>query len=142
MALRPLAGDVAEILMALGLIGTGFLAMPVLTTSAAYAVCESFGWESSLGAQPGAAKHFYIVICVSTAVGLLVNFVGINPVGALFWVSVINGFLSPPLLVVILLIANNRQIMGNRVNGVSLNVLGWMTAAGMFAALVGFIATL
>jgi NRAMP (natural resistance-associated macrophage protein)-like metal ion transporter len=140
-ALRPLAGDAASILMALGLIGTGFLAVPILTTSGAYAVCETFGWKSSLDAKLRGAKHFYVVIGASTIVALFLNFAGINPVDALFWVSVINGFLSPPLLVIVLLIANNRQVMGERVNGPGLNVLGWTTAALMFAAAAGLVAT-
>ncbi len=140
-ALRPLAGDAAGILMALGLIGTGFLAVPVLTTSAAYAVCETFGWGSSLDAKLNRAKQFYGVIVATTVVGLLLNFVGINPVAALFWVAVLNGFLSPPLLVLVLLAANNRQVLGGRVNGKGLNLLGWTTAAVMFAAAVGLVLT-
>jgi NRAMP (natural resistance-associated macrophage protein)-like metal ion transporter len=140
-ALRPLAGDGASILMALGLIGSGFLAVPILTTSGAYAVCETFGWRSSLDAKLSRAKRFYLVIGASTAVALVINFVGINPVDALFWVSVINGFLSPPLLVLVLHMANNRRVMGERVNGPGLNLLGWATTLLMFAAAVGLIAT-
>jgi Mn2+/Fe2+ NRAMP family transporter len=138
-ALRPLAGNAATVLMALGLIGTGFLAVPILTGSAAYAVCETVGWKCSLDAKPGQAKEFYIVLATSTVGGLLINFVGFKPMDALFWTAVINGFLAPPLLVVIMLIANNRAIMGNRVNGLGTNVLGWATAGLMCAAAVGLV---
>src|SRR5205085_9869678 len=98
-ALEPLAGKGAGILMALGLIGSGFLAVPILTTSGAYALCEALGWKSGLDARPGRAKRFYAIIVVSTLAGMLVNFVGVDPMRALFWVAVINGFLAPPLLV-------------------------------------------
>jgi NRAMP (natural resistance-associated macrophage protein)-like metal ion transporter len=140
-ALRPLAGDAATVLMALGLIGTGLLAVPILTGSAAYAVCETFGWKCSLGARPSRAKEFYLVLGISTLGGLLINFVGISPMDALFWTAVINGFLSPPLLVVILLVANNKRIMGKRANRWWENVLGWTTTALMFAAAVAFVLT-
>jgi Mn2+/Fe2+ NRAMP family transporter len=140
-ALRPLAGDAATVLMALGFIGTGLLAVPILTGSAAYAVCETFTWKSSLDAKPGKAKEFYAVIGVSTLGGLLVDFLGISPMDALFWTAVINGLLAPPLLVVIMLIANNKQIMGQRTNGGWENVLGWTTAVLMFAAAVALILT-
>lgn len=137
IALRPLAGNAAYILMALGLIGTGFLAVPILTTSGAYAVCETFGWRWGLDRKLRGARHFYFVIAASTIVALLINFIGINPIDALFWTAVINGFLAPPLLVVIMLIANNKKVMGDRVNGLGLNIAGWATATIMFAAAIG-----
>jgi len=133
-ALRPIAGDAASLLLALGLIGTGFLAVPVLTGSAAYGVSEAFGWKYGLDERPDHARQFYGVIAVATVVGMLINFLGINPIDALFWTAVINGFLAPPLLLLIMLIANNRAIMGERVNGVGLNILGWATTVAMFAA--------
>ena len=140
-ALRPLAGDGAYVLMALGLIGTGVLAVPILTGSGAYAVAEAFGWEYGLDKKPAQARRFYLVMGASTLVALAINFMGINPVKALFWTAVINGFLAPPLLVVIMLIANNKTVMGKRVNGPALNVLGWLTAALMFAAAVALVLT-
>jgi NRAMP (natural resistance-associated macrophage protein)-like metal ion transporter len=140
-ALRPLAGDAATVLMALGLIGTGILAVPILTGSAAYAVCETFGWKCSLDAKPGQAKEFYLVLGAATVGGLLINFIGVSPIDALFWTAVINGFFAPPLLLVIMLIANNKDVMGGRVNGLGMNVLGWITVAVMFAAAVGLILT-
>src|SRR5437879_6408885 len=107
-ALRPLAGDAATILLAVGLTGAGFLAVPVLTASAAYAISEAFGWRYGLDQPPHRAKQFYAIIAASTIIGIAINFVGINPIAALFWTAVINGFLAPPLLVLIMLIANNR----------------------------------
>jgi NRAMP (natural resistance-associated macrophage protein)-like metal ion transporter len=140
-ALRPLAGNAATILMALGLVGTGFLAVPILTGSAAYAICEAFGWKCTLGAKLHQAKEFYLVLGLSTLGGLLMNFIGISPMDALFWTAVLNGFLAPPLLVIIMLIANNKAVMGKRVNGRSMNILGWMTTVLMFAAAVGLVLT-
>ncbi|HEY8188023.1 MAG TPA: Nramp family divalent metal transporter, partial [Pyrinomonadaceae bacterium] len=90
-ALEPLAGSAAKFLFAVGLIGVGLLAVPVLTGSAAYAVAETFGWECRLDDKPREAKYFYSVIAVSTLVGMLINFAGINPISALFWTAVING---------------------------------------------------
>ena len=140
-ALRPLAGDAATILLALGLIGTGLLAVPILTGSAAYAVCETFGWKCSLDAKPGKAKEFYLVLTISTIGGLLIYFIGISPIAALFWTAVINGFLAPPLLAIIMLVANNKQVMGKRVNGWWENALGWTTTVVMFAAAVALVLT-
>lgn len=140
-ALRPLAGNWAVALMALGLIGTGCLAVPILTSSAAYAVSETFGWQHGLDRTLSRAGPFYAVMAGSTAVSLLLNFVNIDPVQALFWTAVINGFLSPPLLILVMLISNNRKIMGDRVNGSLLNILGWATTLLMFAAAIGLVLT-
>jgi len=123
-ALRPLAGDAAALLLAVGLIGSGFLAVPVLTASTAYAVAETFGWKEGLSRKARDARPFYAVIIGATAVGMLFNFLGINPINALFWTAVLNGFLAPPLLVLVKLVANNRGVMGSRTNGRWLNVLG------------------
>jgi NRAMP (natural resistance-associated macrophage protein)-like metal ion transporter len=140
-ALRPLAGNAATIFMALGLIGTGLLAVPILTGSAAYAVCEMAGWKCGLDRRPGKAKEFYLVLGMSTLGGLLIDLVGVSPINALLWTAIINGFLAPPLLVVIMLVANHEGIMGKRVNTRWANVLGWTTTAVMFAAALGFVAT-
>jgi NRAMP (natural resistance-associated macrophage protein)-like metal ion transporter len=140
-ALRPLAGNAASILMALGLIGTGILSVPILTAAGAYAVCEMFGWKCSLGAKLHRAKEFYLIIAASTAVGLLINFIGINPVTALFWTAVINGLLAPPLLLLIMLIANSRSVLGDRVNGRLINMLGWLTTGAMSIAAIALVLT-
>ena len=141
-ALRPLAGDVATWLMAIGLIGTGFLAVPILTGSAAYALCEIFGWPCSLNAAPRQAKEFYLVISACTLGALVIDFAGINPMDALVWTAVINGLLAPPLLVFIMLIVNNRAVMGEHAGGLMTNVFGWLTALLMTVAAVGLLTTL
>ena len=140
-ALRPLAGDGAYVLLALGLTGAGFLGVPVLTGSSAYAMAEALGWRYGLDEKPRRAKLFYGMIIVPTLIGMLINFIGINPIRALFWTAVINGFLAPPMLVVIMLIANNRTIMGERTNGLWANIVGWATTAVMWAAAIGLILT-
>lgn len=140
-ALEPLAGSAAKYLFAIGIIGAGFLAVPVLTGSAAYAVAETFGWECSLDDKPREATQFYAVIAASTLAGMLINYAGINPIKALFWTAVINGLVSPPLLVIIMLVSNNRRVMGNKANGPGTNVMGWAATAFMFAAAAGMLLT-
>src|SRR5229473_2810333 len=140
-ALKPFCGSGSSFLLALGLIGSGFLTVPILTGSSAYAVTEAFGGRHGFNQKPREAKLFYGVIVVSTLVGMLINFVGINPIRALFLTAVINGFLAPPLLVVIMLIANNRRVMGDRVNSRWANILGWATTVVMFAAAMGLVLT-
>ena len=140
-ALRPLAGDASTILFAIGLLGSGFLAVPVLTASSAYALSEAFGWRASIAEKPHRAAQFYMVIAVSTFVGILINFVGLNPIAALFWSAVVNGVLAPPLLVLIMLMSNDRRIVGRRRNGLWLNALGWITTAVMFAAVIALAMT-
>jgi Mn2+/Fe2+ NRAMP family transporter len=140
-ALRPVAGNAATLLFALGIIGSGFLAVPVLTSSSAYAVAETVGFKYGLNEKPRKAKRFYGVIALATLVGVLINFIGVNPIKALFWTAVINGVISPPLLLVIMLISNNKRVMGNRVNNRFTNVVGWTTTAILFLAAGGMIAT-
>lgn len=140
-ALQPLAGDAAGILLALGLIGTGLLAVPILTGSAAYAIAEAFGWRAGLNEKPRRARAFYGVIVASTLAGMLLDFLGVNPIHALVWTAIINGFLAPPLLVVILHVANNRKVLGDRINGPVLNLLGWFTTIVMFAAAIALVVT-
>jgi NRAMP (natural resistance-associated macrophage protein)-like metal ion transporter len=140
-ALRPLAGDGAALLLSIGLIGSGFLAVPILTGSSAYAVAEARGWNYGLGRKPHDARAFYGVIIAGTALGMVFNFLGINPLSALFWTAVLNGLLAPPLLVLVMLVANDRTVMGERTNGRWLNVLGWATVVVMFSAAVGLVVT-
>lgn len=140
-ALRPLAGNLATILFAVGLIGAGLLAVPVLTGSAAYAVAETFDWPAGLDEKPRHAKKFYAVIAVSTIVGVFIDFAGINPISALFWTAVINGVVAPPLLVLVMLVANNKKAMGDRTNSLFTNIVGWLAAAIMFAAAAGMLLT-
>ena len=140
-ALRPLAGNAASVLFAIGLAGSGLLAVPVLVGSSAYAVCESFGWQYGLDKKPRGAKHFYVMIVVSIAIGSALNYLGINPINALVWTAVINGLLAPPLLVVIMFVANNKQVMGEHTNGAWANALGGLATLAMFAAAGGLLLT-
>ncbi len=140
-ALRPLVGDAATILFAVGIIGSGFLAVPVLVASSAYALSEAFRWRHGLDQNPTRAWQFYAVIIASMLIGMEINFLGINPIKALFWTAVINGLLAPPFLVLIMLIANNRRVMGERTNGLVSNILGWLATVSMFAAAIGLFAT-
>ena len=134
VALRPIAGRAAEVLLAIGLIGTGFLAVPILTGSGAYAVAEVMGWKHGLDKRPGRAKSFYGLIAVSTVIGIAINFTSISAVRALYLCAIINGMLAPPMLFLVLLICNNKRIMGKRTNGRLLNCLGWLTMALMSLA--------
>lgn len=140
-ALGPLAGNWATILFAVGMIGSGFLAVPVLAGSSAYAMSEAFGWRLGLEEKATRAWQFYMVIFVSMVVGAEIDFLGINPIEALVWSAAINGVLAVPLLVLIMLIANNRTVMGRRVNGVWSNLLGWVTTVAMGAAAIGLFLT-
>ena len=117
------------------------LAVPVLTGSSGYAVAETLGWHHGLDEKPRHAKNFYGLIAISSLAGMLINFAGINPISALFWTSVLNGIIAPPLLVLVMLVSNNRKIMGDRVNGRWINVLGWFATAAMSAAAIALVTT-
>jgi NRAMP (natural resistance-associated macrophage protein)-like metal ion transporter len=138
-ALRPIAGDAARFLFAIGLIGAGFLAVPILTGSAAYAVAETFGWRYGLDQKPRHAKEFYGFIVAATLIGMSINFLGINPIQALFWTAVINGFAAPPIMAILMIIGNNKAIMGERLNGWRSNLVGWLATLVMFMAAIALI---
>lgn len=131
-ALRPIAGNLAFALFAAGIIGTGLLAVPVLAGSAAYAVSETFGWTEGLNRKPKEAKAFYGVIVLATAGGIALNFIGIDPMKALYWAAVVNGLLAPPLMVVTMLIASNPKVMGNLVLSPHLKAIGWLATTVMW----------
>ncbi len=140
-ALKPLAGDLAGLIFAVGMIGSGLLAVPVLSGASAYAVSETFGWRQGLDEDWRRAKPFYGVVAVATLVGLAIPFSGVKPIDALFFTSVLNGIAAPPLLVVIMLAARNKKVMGNQTIGPVLTALGWIVTIAMFAALVGLALT-
>jgi NRAMP (natural resistance-associated macrophage protein)-like metal ion transporter len=123
----PYSGEIAEVIFALGIIGTGLLAVPVLAGSSAYAISDTFGWKEGLGKKFKQAKPFYLVIAISTIIGLGINFVNIDPIKALIYTSVINGITAVPILFAILKIANDKKILENKTNGVLSNILGWLT---------------
>jgi NRAMP (natural resistance-associated macrophage protein)-like metal ion transporter len=123
-ALKPVAGNFAFVLFALGIVGTGLLAVPVLAGSAGYALAEALGWKVGLGKRFGQARGFYIIIGVATLVGLLVNFSSIPPMTMLYYAAMLNGVLAPPLMILILFIANNAKILGKHTNSWFSNTLG------------------
>jgi NRAMP (natural resistance-associated macrophage protein)-like metal ion transporter len=133
-ALRPLAGNAAFLLFSLGIIGTGMLAVPVLAGSAAYAVAETFEWKSGLDLKLVEAREFYGIIAFATLGGVLLDFTPIDPIKALFWSAVINGVVAVPLMVVIILLASKRSVMGAYPATRSLVVLAWIATAVMGAA--------
>ncbi len=123
-ALRPLAGDFASLLFAAGIIGVGLLSVPILAGSASYAVSEAFGWREGLYRKLTQAHGFYGAITIATALGLFVNFLHIPPFQMLYYTAVLNGIAAPPLMILILLIANNKRIMGGHTNSIWSNTLG------------------
>jgi NRAMP (natural resistance-associated macrophage protein)-like metal ion transporter len=141
-ALKPLAGNAAYVLFALGLIGTGMLGVPVLAGSAAYAVSEAAAWRGTLEDKPRLSRKFYAVVAVSMVLGLVLNLAGVNAVRMLFLSAVLNGLLAPPLIVLVVLLTSSKKVMGRRVNPPVLKWLGWATAAVMTAAAIGMFATM
>lgn len=138
-ALKPLAGDMAYALFALGVIGTGFLAIPVLGGALSYMMAEAFDWPEGLNKKFHQARGFYITLVVSLLIGLGINFIGISPIQALIWTAVLYGITAPVLIAVILLICNNGSIMGEYVNGRWANVMGVLTLLLMTTAAVALL---
>ena len=138
----PNAGFLSKLIFSVGIIGLGFLAVPVLSGSAAYAVSEAFNWNASLNYKPRKAVGFYGVITVATVIGLIINFVGIDPVKALVYAAVLNGVAAVPLLFLILKIARNEKIMGQHKSGPLSNSLLWITFIAMGAAAVAMFFTI
>ena len=126
MALKPLAGNLAYLLFAIGVIGTGLIAIPVLSGSLSYIFTETFGWEQGLDKKFHKAKGFYTIIGISLLLGLSLNYVGISPMKALLYTAILYGLTAPVLIGIILHISNNKKIMGENVNGLRANILGFM----------------
>jgi Mn2+/Fe2+ NRAMP family transporter len=135
-ALRPLAGEWAYMLFALGILGVGMIGVPVLAGSAAYALSEAMGWKWGLERTATDARGFYGVIAVSVLLGLVIQYSPISPMKALFWSAVINGIVAVPLMVVIILLVSKKSVMGTFTVSRSLIVLGWIATAVMGAAAV------
>ncbi len=136
IALKPLAGNFAYLLFAIGVIGTGLIAIPVLSGSLSYIFTETFGWEQGLNKKFHEAKAFYIIITISLLLGLSLNYVGISPVKALIYTAILYGLTAPVLIAIILHISNNKSIMGENVNGKTSNFLGFTALIIMTAAAV------
>ncbi|HRG34154.1 MAG: divalent metal cation transporter [Saprospiraceae bacterium] len=125
MALKPLAGNMAYLLFAIGVIGTGLIAIPVLSGSLSYIFAETFGWEQGLDKKFHEAKAFYLIIAISLILGLSLNYIGISPIKALIYTAILYGLTAPVLIAIILHISNNKKIMGIYVNGRTTNILGF-----------------
>jgi NRAMP (natural resistance-associated macrophage protein)-like metal ion transporter len=139
-ALRPLAGDFAFLLFAIGILGVGLIGVPVLAGSAAYALAEAMDWKSGLEKKPRNARRFYGVIAVSVLAALVIQYSPISPMKALFWSAVINGLVAVPLIVVIILLASRQSVMGPFTSSRPIMALGWIGAAVMgFAAVLMFV---
>ncbi|MCF8430162.1 MAG: divalent metal cation transporter [Bacteroidia bacterium] len=136
MALKPLAGNLAYLLFALGVIGTGLIAIPVLSGSLSYIFTETFGWEQGLNKKFHEAKAFYTIIAISLLLGLSLNYVGISPVKALIYTAILYGLTAPVLIAIILHISNNKTIMGKNVNGKTSNIFGFAALIIMTVAAV------
>ena len=140
-ALAPLAGQWSFVLFAVGMIGTGLLAMPILTGSAAYAVKEFFGLKGALSDRAAYRPTFYGIMALSTVIGIAINLIGIDTMRALFLTSVINGLVAPPILILIVLLGSSRDVMGKMVSGRLSKALTWATVALMCAAAIGLAVT-
>ncbi len=141
-ALRPIAGEFAYFLFSAGIIGTGLLAIPVLAGSAAYAMAGAFEWSSSLALEPMRAKGFYSIIATSTLIGVALCFTAIDPIKALYWSAVINGVISVPIMVLMLLMASRTEIMGKFTLNPALKLMGWLCAGVMAVAVIAMFWTM
>ena len=140
-ALRPLAGDFAFVLFSAGIVGTGLLAVPILAGSAAYGVAEAFNWRTGLGLQVLQARGFYAIVSIATVLGVALNFTDIDPIKALFWSAVINGVISVPIMIVMMLMVVRTDIMGAFVVSRGLTFLGWLATASMGMTVLAMLAT-
>lgn len=133
-ALAPVAGHAASLLFALGIAGVGFLALPVMTTGAAYDLCQSVGAKNGLNLKVREGKIFYSTIACVMVLAAAMNFLGINPMRALVFAGIVQGFSTPALMLLVMRMTNDRKIIGDKANGLTMNVLGWATTAVMFLA--------
>src|SRR3954470_21660349 len=135
-ALRPLAGDLTFLLFALGIIGTGMLAIPVLAGSAAYGVSEAFGWRATLEARAPEAVGFYTIIAAATVIGFGLGFTGITAIHMLVWSAVLNGIVAVPIMAMMMMIVANAKLMGRFKASRRLTILGWVGTALMAVAVI------
>ena len=138
-ALKPLAGNLAYFLFAVGIIGTGLIAIPVLSGSLSYIITETFGWEQGLDKKFHEAKAFYVIIAISLLLGLSLNYIGISPIKALIYTAILYGLTAPVLIAIILHISNNKKVMGRFTNSTISNILGFAALLIMTAAAVALI---
>lgn len=139
IALKPLAGNLAYLLFAIGVIGTGLLAIPVLSGSLSYIITETFGWEQGLDKKFHEARAFYVVIAISLVLGLSLNYIGISPIKALIYTAILYGMTAPVLIAIILHICNNKNVMGEYTNSRKANIFGFMALIIMTIAAVALL---
>ena len=139
MALKPIAGNLAYLLFAVGVIGTGLIAIPVLSGSISYIFSETFGWEQGLDKEFHEAKGFYVIIAISLILGLSINYIGISPIQSLIYTAILYGLTAPVLIAIILHISNNKKIMGTNVNGKVANFLGFSALVIMSVAAIALL---
>jgi Mn2+/Fe2+ NRAMP family transporter len=140
-ALRPVAGQFAFALFAIGIVGTGFLAVPVLAGSGAFAVAEIFGWKEGLEYQPQQAAGFYSIIVLASFIGVLIDWSPIDPMRALFWSAVLNGLAAVPLMIAMMIVVSRHKVMGRFTANRLLLILGWAATLVMTLASVAMLAT-
>jgi len=140
-ALEPLAGRFAFLLFVCGIVGTGLLAVPVLAASISYGIGEAWRWKTSLERKPREAVRFYAAITIATLLGLALNFMRIDPVKALFWAAVLNGIVAAPLMVIIMIMAASKKVMGRFVIPLPLKAMGWLATGVMICACIGVFLT-
>jgi NRAMP (natural resistance-associated macrophage protein)-like metal ion transporter len=132
----PNSGEISKSIFAIGIIGTGLLSIPVLATSTAYGLSDTFGWKQGLSKKFGQAKAFYLIIIICGIIGLGMNFLGINPITALVYASVINGVVSVPIIFVVMKLSNDKEILKEKTNGRLTNIIGWITFVIMAVATI------
>ncbi|MDE2031094.1 MAG: Nramp family divalent metal transporter [Patescibacteria group bacterium] len=139
LALSPLAGPWATLLFAIGIIGTGLLAIPILAGSASYAISESFGWKEGLYRKLNEARAFYGIIIISIIIGIIINFIGIDPIKALLYAAIVNGLIAPIILLFIVQISSSKKVMGHYKNSKIISTLGWIVTLLMGITAIGAI---
>jgi Mn2+/Fe2+ NRAMP family transporter len=132
----PQASEISKTIFAVGIIGTGLLAVPVLAGSSGYALSDVFGWNEGLSKTFRQAKGFYLIISASTLIGLWMNFTNIDPIKALVYAAVINGIIAVPILFAVMKIANDKKVLGNKTNNRLYNVIGWLTFGVMGVSII------
>jgi Mn2+/Fe2+ NRAMP family transporter len=140
-ALEPLAGYFAKVLFVVGIVGVGVLAVPVMTIGAGYDLAQGLRKRNTLNAEPRQAPFFYTTIALVTAAAVGLNFLGFNPMRALVWSGIVQGFSVPPLLLLIMLMTSNQRLMLGQGNSMLVNIVGWLTTAATFAATICLVCT-
>ncbi|MDX2028954.1 MAG: divalent metal cation transporter [Alphaproteobacteria bacterium] len=141
-ALRPIAGPLAFTIFALGIIGTGLLAVPILAASSAYAVGEALNWRIGLGRRPREAKAFYATLAGATLIGVVINFTSVDPIKALFWAAILNGIIAVPMMFVMMHMASSTRIMGDHTIPKPLKIMGWLSTLVMTAVVAAMFVTM